>query len=179
MLIYTRIISSMKRIVVFVLLSTVFFISLSAQTSVVGRVEAELVVPVSAVETDLLNFGRIVVEAGGGTIQISSSGERVATGNVLFADDLFSTGKFQLSGLPESLVSMVLPQLPRKLYMSSGNQTLTVDKFTSDVPVGGQVARQSDGKAEISIGATLYIGNNLSNPAGFYSGSYEVVFTYN
>lgn len=179
MLIYTRFISSMKRLLVFVLLSNVFFISLSAQTSVVGKVEAELVVPVSAVETDMLNFGRIVVEAGGGTIQISSTGERIATGNVLFADELFSTGKFQLSGLPESLVSMVLPQTAQKLYMSSGNQTLTVDNFTSDVPTGGQVARQSDGKAVISIGATLYIGNNLSNPAGFYSGSYEVVFTYN
>jgi len=171
--------SRMKRITVLVVFFAVFFISLRAQTSVVGRVEAELVVPVTAVETDLLNFGRVVVEVGGGSIQITATGERVATGNVMLADDLFSTGKFQLSGMPESLVSMVLPQLPQKLYMSSGDQILTVDDFTSDIPVGGQVVRQTDGKAEISIGATLFIGNNMTNPAGFYSGSYEVVFTYN
>jgi len=169
----------MKRFTVFLLFFVVFFISLYAQVPVRGRVEVQLVLPVSAVETDLLNFGRVVVDVGGGTIQISHTGERVSTGNVLFADDVFSTGKFQLSGMPESLVSMVLPQVPQKLYMTNGTQTLTVDNFNSDVPAGGQIVRQSDGKAEISIGATLYIGNNLSNPAGVYSGSYEVVFTYN
>lgn len=168
-----------KRIAVITMFFAVFFISLRAQTSVIGRVEAELIVPVTAVETDLLNFGRVVVEVGGGSIQVTPTGERITTGNVLLADDLFSTGKFQLSGMPESLVSMVLPQLPQKLYMSSGDQTLTVDEFKTNVPTGGQVIRQADGKAEVSIGATLYIGNNMSNPAGFYSGSYEVVFTYN
>lgn len=171
--------SKLKRITVIALFFAVFFISLRAQTSVIGRVEAELIVPVTAIETDLLNFGRVVVEIGGGSIQVTPSGERIATGNVLLADDLFSTGKFQLSGMPESLVSMVLPQLPQKLYMNSGDQTLTVDEFKTNVPTGGQVIRQTDGKAEVSIGATLYIGSNLSNPAGFYSGSYEVVFTYN
>jgi len=169
----------MKRITVLVVFFTVFFISLRAQTSVVGRVEAELVVPVTAVETDLLNFGRVVVEVGGGTIQITAAGERVAMGNVMLADDLFSTGKFQLSGMPESLVSIVLPQLPQKLYMSNGDQELTVEGFTSDIPSGGVPVRADDGKAKVSIGATLYIGNNLTNPAGIYSGSYEVVFTYN
>jgi hypothetical protein len=169
----------MKRFAVIWVLFAVFFISLRAQTSVVGRVEAELVVPVAAVETDLLNFGRIVVQVGGGSVQVTPKGERVTTGNVIAADDVFSTGKFQLSGVPESLVSMVLPQIPQKLYMSNGDQTLTVDNFTSDVPTSGQIVRRNDGKAEVSIGATLFIGNNLSNPAGFYSGSYEVVFTYN
>ena len=169
----------MKRLAVLALFIAVFFISLRAQTSVIGRVEAQLIVPVAAVETDLLNFGKVVVEVGGGSIQITPTGERVTTGNVLLADDLFSTGKFQLSGMPESLVSMVLPQLPQKLYMSNGDQTLTVDQFKTDVPTGGQMIRQTDGKSEVSIGATLFIGNNLSNPAGFYSGSYEVVFTYN
>jgi len=156
-----------------------FFISLRAQNSVVGRVEVEIVVPVTAVETDLLNFGRVVVDNAGGSIQISSSGDRIATGGVVLADDLYSTGKFVLSGIPESLVSMVLPQTPQKLYLNNGSQALTVENFTSDVPAGGQIVRQNDGKAEVNIGATLLIGNNLSNPAGFYSGSYEVVFTYN
>jgi hypothetical protein len=169
----------MKRFTILVVFFAFFFISLRAQNSVVGRVEVEIVVPVTATESDLLNFGRIVVDNAGGTIQISSGGTRTATGGIVLADDLFSAGKFVLSGIPESLVSMVLPQTPQKLYLSNGNQTLTVEEFTSDVPAGGQIVRQNDGKAEINIGATLFIGSNLNNPSGFYSGSYEVVFTYN
>lgn len=171
--------SIMKRFAVTTLFIAVFFISLRAQTSVIGRVEAELVVPVTAVETDLLNFGKIVVEVGGGSIQVTPTGERIISGNVMLADNEFSSGKFQVSGLPESLFSMVLPQQPQKLYMSNSDQTLTVDNFRSSVPQSGQVIRQADGKAEVNIGATLFIGSNLTNPAGFYSGSYEVVFTYN
>src|SRR5574344_824366 len=91
--------SIMKRFAVTTLFIAVFFISLRAQTSVIGRVEAELVVPVTAVETDLLNFGKIVVEVGGGSIQITPTGERIISGNVMLTDNEFSSGKFQVSGL--------------------------------------------------------------------------------
>lgn len=169
----------MKRLTVIVILISTFFLSLNAQTSIIGRIEAEIAIPVTAVETNLLNFGKLVSDAAGGTIQITPQGERTASGSIILMDEIFSAGKFILSGVPSSLVSIVLPQTPQKLYLTNGNHEITVDKFVSDVPAGGQIVRQSDGKAEVSIGATLYIENGLSNPAGFYTGTYEAVFTYN
>jgi hypothetical protein len=169
----------MKGLTVFAILVTFSILSSHAQTSVIGRVETEIAVPVTAVETTLLNFGKVVSQSGGGTIQISPKGERVATGSVVLLDELFSAGKFVLSGVPNGLVSIVLPQTAQKLSLSNGNNEITVDQFTSDVPVGGQIVRQSDGKAEVSIGATMYLGDGLNNPAGFYAGTYEAVFMYN
>jgi hypothetical protein len=169
----------MKRLLTFIMLIFATTGWLNAQTGVLGKMEVEIAVPVTATETELLNFGRIVPEASGGTVRISPQGERTSTGSITMMDDAYSAGRFTIAGMPNSLVSIVLPQTPQILVLSSGVSEVTVDEFTSDVPVGGQVVRQNDGKAEISIGATLYIANGLSNPAGYYTGTYEVVFMYN
>ncbi len=169
----------MKRFIVTCLIVVSVAINAIAQTSVIGKMEAEIAVPVAASETELLNFGKVLPETGGGTVKISAAGERTATGNIILMDDIYSAGRFVVSGMPNSLVSIVLPQTPQKMVLANGSSEITVDEFTSDVPVGGQVVRQSDGKAEVSIGATLHLGNGLSNPAGYYSGTYEVVFMYN
>lgn len=169
----------MKRSIAFILLSLTTTGWLFAQTGVLGKMEVELAVPVTATETELLNFGRIVPETSGGTVRITPQGERTSTGSITLMDDAYSAGRFTIAGMPNSLVSIVLPQTPQRLVLSSGVSEVTVDEFTSDVPVGGQVVRQSDGKAEIGIGATLYIANGMSNPAGYYTGTYEVVFMYN
>jgi len=141
--------------------------------------EVEISVPVTAAETNLLNFGKVLPETGGGNVRISPDGLRTAGGNITVLDDKYSAGKFIISAMPNSLVSIILPQTPQKMTLADGSSEITVNDFDSDVPIGGQVVRQSDGKAEISIGATLYIGNGLSNPAGYYSGTYEVIFMYN
>ena len=170
----------MKKIVVaFLTFLTMVISPLLAQTNVLGKMEVEVAIPVTAVETELLNFGKVIPEAGGGNIKISANGERTSTGSVTLLDDTYSAGRFVVSGMPSSLVSIVLPQIPQKMILANGSSEITVDDFVSDVPIGGQVVRQNDGKAEVSIGATLYLGNGLSNPAGYYSGTYEVVFMYN
>jgi hypothetical protein len=166
----------MKKLLLFILLF-IPFISYT-QTSVIGRMEAEILTPVSVIETELLNFGKIIIEVGGGTVVISPMDERLATGNIILVDDNYTAGKFLLSGVPESLASIQLPSVPQKIYSTKGSSEITIDKFTSNIPVGGQIMRQRDGKAEIAVGATLYI-NGMNNQMGFYSGSYEVVFTYN
>jgi Domain of unknown function (DUF4402) len=97
----------------------------------------------------------------------------------MLMDETFSAGGFTVAGVPNSLVSIMLPQSPQRLTLTNGNSEITVDAFTSNVPVGGQMIRQADGKTEIKIGATLLIGNGLSNPAGYYTGTYELVFMYN
>jgi len=167
-----------RRSILLILFSLTLFAGY-AQTSILGRMEVELAVPVTATETELLNFGKIVPEASGGTVVITPSGERTASGSIVLMDEIYSAGGFTVAGVPSSLVSILLPQSAQKLSLTNGNSEVSVDGFTSDVPVGGQVVRQSDGKADVRIGATLLIANGLSNPAGYYSGTYEVVFMYN
>ena len=169
----------MKSRFIILFLSLSIFITGYAQTNVLGKMEVEVAVPVTAVETELLNFGKIIPEASGGSVQISPNGERTASGSIMLMDETFSAGSFTVAGVPNSLVSIMLPQSPQRLTLTNGNSEITVDAFTSNVPVGGQMIRQADGKTEINIGATLLIGNGLSNPAGYYTGTYELVFMYN
>ncbi len=169
----------MERFLLSSLILLVMSVGLQAQSGVLGKMEVEIAVPVTAVETELLNFGRIVPEPSGGSVRITPEGERTATGGITLMNDAYSAGRFVVAGMPNSLVSIMLPQTPQRLLLSSGVSEISVEEFTSDVPVGGQVVRQSDGKAEISIGATLLIANGLTNPAGYYTGTYEVVFMYN
>jgi len=170
----------MKSLTVIIIATfSIIYLPLKAQNSVLGKMEVEIAIPVTAVETELLNFGRVTPEVGGGSIRISATGERTASGSVTLLDDTYGAGKFIVSGMPNSLFSIVLPQIPQKMILAKGNSEITVNEFVSNIPVGGQVVRQSDGKAEVSIGATLFIGNGLSNPAGYYSGTYQVVFMYN
>lgn len=149
------------------------------QANVFGKMEVEIALPVAASETELLNFGKVLPETGGGTVRVSAQGERVATGNITLVDDVYSSGRFIVSGMPNSLVSVILPQTPQKMVLANSNSEITVDEFVSDIPLGGQLIRQADGKTEVSIGATLYLSNSLSNPAGYYSGTYEIIFLYN
>jgi hypothetical protein len=149
-----------------------------AQTSAMGRITTEIVLPITVVQSQDLNFGKIISSADGGTIIITPKGERISTGNVMVLDE-FSAGKFALTCRPNSLVMISLPQLPQKLYSNNGSHELTVDNFSSNIPESGQIARQSDGMVDISIGASLHLGNWSNNPTGIYSGTYEIVFMYN
>lgn len=157
----------------------VIAIPLVAQTNVTGNIRTEIVTPTTVEETEQLNFGKVVSQTSGGTVQISPENNRVASGNVILTNDVYNAGSFILTDSPNTLVTMVLPQSPQKLHSNKGSGELTVDQFTSNIPSEGKMTNSSDGKLRISIGATLYVGNWSTNPTGIYTGTYEIVFPYN
>ena len=149
------------------------------QGNITGQITTEIIVPLSVCETEQLNFGNIINETGGGKVLISPEGERIVDGEVTATDGLFSAGKFLIVGEPGKLVTVVLPQQSLTITRDKGGEELTVDDFTSDVPEDGTEIEKSSGKAEISIGATLHVGTWAESPEGFYTGSYQVMFSYN
>ncbi|WP_321438014.1 DUF4402 domain-containing protein [uncultured Bacteroides sp.] len=152
---------------------------LFAQVGVTGRIKTEIVAPLIVVETEQMGFGKFTSDMGGGTIQLSPQGERTATGSIRLVEGAFGAGKFLITGSLGTLVTLTLPQSPVELRLENGSYTLTVDHFTSDVPIGGKTISKSNGRTEMNVGATLYVGNWSSSPAGFYTGTYEAVFMYN
>lgn len=170
----------MKKVILLVMTAiAVITIPLVAQTSVTGNIRTEIVNPITIEETEQLNFGKIVSRTAGGTVQVSPENNRVASGNVSLTSDPYNAGSFVLTGSPNMLINMVLPQNARKLRSNKSAGELTVDQFISNIPIEGQMTGSSDGKLKINIGATLYIGNWISNPSGSYSGIYEIIFPYN
>lgn len=150
-----------------------------AQTTTSGTITTEVVSLLTAEETAVLSFGKVSPDAGGGSVQLTPQGERVASGNILLVNSDYSIGKFTLRGAQNSLVSILLPDAPRPLYNASGKQEIQVGEWMTNVPEGGLIMETENGQSEINIGATLTIGNWSSSPRGFYSGTYQVIFMYN
>lgn len=171
----------MNKILLSVLI--LFLIGLSqagkAQKAVVGKIKTEIVIPLSVEETESLDFGKLIYVEGG-RVTVSPRGERFTTGSLRgFNNDYFGTGRFIITGSPNYMVTVTLPQGTSKLHSTTVSQELTVTDFTTDLPPGGEMIPQASGKLSVAIGATLYIGNQLTNIAGVYYGNYEVVFAYN
>ncbi len=151
-----------------------------AQSRFTGRMKAEVVIPISVTESEPLNSGKLTNNSEGGQVILSPRSERINMGGVSgFSNDYFAAGRFIVTGSPNHLVTVTLPQGKRKLYSNTPAQELIVSDFTSDLPVGGQMIPESNGRLDVAIGATLYVGSWSSSQAGIYSGTYELVFTYN
>lgn len=171
----------MKRVFTLIIMAacSAIIIPLVAQTTITGNIQTEIVAPITVEETEQLNFGKILTQTSGGTVQISPDNNRVSTGNVALTNDIYNAGSFVLATTPNSLITVVLPQGKLKLHSSSGSGELTVDQFVSNISSTGQNTNATDGKLRINIGATLYVGDWKSNPTGTYTGTYEIVFPYN
>jgi hypothetical protein len=163
----------MKRLAVIFLSCLGFSTGSYAQQALYGKMEVELTVPITATETQLLNFGKIIPDAEGGSVVITPQGERRVTGNIALVDEDYSAGKFVVSGMPNSLFTVQLPNTAQRLVYTGGETELLVDDFQSDVPAEGRTIRGNDGKAEVTIGARLILSCGLIIPSGYYAGSYE------
>ncbi len=160
-------------------LSLLFTVSALAQnSSIVGQIRTEILAPATVSEKEILNFGVIINESGGGMVRISPRNECVTSGELVQSEGMYSAGKFELKGFEGNLISVVLPQNSLSLKRDSGGEKVTVDNFTATVSENDQ-NRNGRGQAEISIGGTLHIGNWSESPAGIYTGTYEVVFLNN
>jgi hypothetical protein len=150
-----------------------------SQASVTSQVFAEVMEALAAQETQQLNFGRFSPETSGGQVVITPDGNRSAQGSVVLASGSHSPGMFFITGAPMASFSIQLPLEPAVLVHQSSNRIMVVDYWTSDPPSSAEVSTQADGSRQISIGATLLVGNMQSNPTGIYSGTFQVTFAYN
>jgi hypothetical protein len=172
----------MKRIetIIVVFFALFFSFRVAAQNKLTGRIKAEIVIPISVTESEPLNFGKLINSSEGGRVVLSPHSERVNLGGISgFSNDYFAAGRFLVTGSPNHLITVTLPQGKQKLYSNTPSQELTVSDFTMDIPVSGQMIPETNGRLDVGVGATLYVGNWSSSKAGIYTGTYELVFNYN
>ena len=123
-----------------------------------------------------LSFGAFTTGADGGTITISNEGIRSTTGtvkelgfNTSFANAIFEVFAEFDSPINIAIQDNITLQGSNGGYMSlkigSSNKT---DHFITDV--GPDIPTQ------ITIGGMLTVGNMSANPAGIYSGEFQITF---
>lgn len=156
------------------------FAKLNAQNLTTGRIETEILLPIAVLETEPLNFGKIINSGGGGIVAINPLGQRMNSGDVaVVSNETYSAARFAVTNSQGKVISITLPVDAQKVYSETSSQPLLVSDFESNLPESGILISESNGVTIVTVGAKLNIGNWDSAPAGKYSGTYEIAFTYN
>lgn len=136
-----------------------------------GEATAEIVAPISIVhDTDAsLNFGMIVAGTLGGTVDVDTSGVGTESADLVFAlGSTTSADSFTVSGDPDRAFSIVLGNGTVDSGANSMNFTTAADSLSASL--------NGTGSFQFAVGGTLTVGAN--QPAGVYSGQYDVTVTY-
>ena len=139
----------------------------------------------SVTVTQDLGFGAFFPGTGG-TIVISTTGARSATGGVvLLTNSQFpapTAATYAVANSAKNIKTFTLA-LPASatLTRSGGSQTMTVDTFTSTPAAGSSnngrgFGGLTNGAGTIAIGATLNV--NSAQAAGTYTGTFAITVTY-
>lgn len=130
---------------------------------------------ISLGNTQALAFGAFVAGAGGSVV-IAPSGARSASGGVvLVSSNAGAAAQFTVSGDPNFTYAITLPANGTVTLGDGAGHSMSVSNFTSSPSLTGQLS--GGGSQQLSVGATLNVGNN--QPTGAYSGSFIVTVNYN
>ena len=131
-------------------------------------------VPISILKNTDMNFGTLAVSSSGGTVVLSASGSRTASGGIILPSftGTVSAAQFTVTGDPNRTYAITLPTTD--LILSAGSATMTVNVFTSTA-----TGILSGGTETVFVGATLNVG--ASQTAGSYTNAtgFDVTVNYN
>lgn len=122
-----------------------------------------------------LSFGAFTLSGAGGTVTIYANGSRGSGGSIflLNASPAYSVTRLELTANPGTVVSMLT--WPAST-LSNGTNTMSF-QLDSSLPVLPLVITTTPPAATIlDLGATLNVGSLAANPAGYYSGTYNITF---
>jgi hypothetical protein len=133
-------------------------------------------IPIEVTPTgQTLSFGAFSMGAIGGTVTVSPAGVRSSTGDVILLTIAgYSSAGFDILSNPGTLISIL--NGPDVVLPGSNGGSLLLTIGASD-PVSPFVTNVIPPvTTELLIGGTLTVGNIVANPAGSYSGTFQVTF---
>lgn len=165
-----------KRIVISGLASAALSMGWSPMqaATAIATVEATIVSTITISTRNGLGFGDISSSAAPGTVIMTPSAARMATGGATInTATAASAATFDLQGTANASFSITLPS---SVVLSDGSSnSMTVNGFTSTPSISGVL--DSSGQLPLYVGATLNVGNN--QPFGDYTGQMAVTVDYN
>ena len=132
--------------------------------------------PVEVTVSQNLVFGAFSHGAAGGTVIISNTGSRSATGTVipLNLGFSFNAAVFRLVANRGTLIT-ILNGSPATLPGSNGG-SMTMTLGISNPASPFVIPANPPSFTIMNIGGTLTVGNSASNPPGNYSGTFDITF---
>ena len=147
----------------------------AAQQSATASATIVTAVSIANTSSTPLAFGTIAPGAALGTVTVSPAGVRSFDGGVsLVNSGTVSAAPFAITGTGSLVCNITMPT---SISIGDGaSHSMTVDTFTSSLPVATTVTLSS-GAASFSVGGTLHVA--ASQPAGSYTGTFDVSVAYN
>ncbi len=165
------------------ILPLLVFLSFSSrafsQASITAQAFAEVISALTATETSQLNFGKFSPEVQGGQVIVTPDGIRSTNGAVILSGGIAKSGIFYITGTPEAMFSIQLPNGPAVLTHQNSSKTMMVNNWISYPNAGNGTGVLANGQQFVYLGATLNVGSILDNPVGLYSGAFNLTFAYN
>ncbi len=123
-----------------------------------------------------LSFGTFIQSGVSGTVVVDYNGFRTATGYIILpnSSSVVTPALFQVTALPGTLITISNgPDVPLS-GSNGGTVMLTIGPSSTGSPF---VARSLT--TNVFIGGTLTVNSLAANPAGNYSGTFQVTFIQN
>lgn len=128
--------------------------------------------------TGALSFGSFTAGTGG-TVTVSAAGARSKSGGVILVSQggVAAAAQFTVSGTPSATFTITLPADGTVFLSDGASGSMALNSFTSNPPNTASAGLLSGGgTANVSVGATLTVGN--AQTPGNYSGSFTVTVNY-
>ena len=121
-----------------------------------------------------MEFGSVVATAPTGTVTLYPSGQSPLYSGVIPLGGVVSPAEFQISGEKLQPFTIILPVTPVIIPGPTGN--MVIDDFVSEPPAGANGMFNAQGKAIVTVGATMYMTDQLS--AGPYNSTFDLIVSY-
>lgn len=148
----------------------------------VSDAQITLVTPLSIVNYENLDFGRIIPGTVAGTVTVSPTNVRTATNGVVLVGSDFQAARFAGMGTQNQRVQIRVTQTT--IMLTGPGPSMTVSNFligpeATLQQIGGSPnyrIQPADGIFWFTVGGTLNVGAN--QPSGGYSGTFTVTADY-
>ena len=155
----------------FILMTSGIILLFAASTEIKGQEDPPR--PPSITVAQDLSFGAFYHGAVGGTVSVSPAGSRTSTGDIVLVGlgYLFSPARYNVYSNAGTVISILNgPDVPLTWTSYSMNlhigTTLPLSPFVNPNPYSVPT--------ELTVGATLTVGNALANPPGTYTGTFNI-----
>jgi hypothetical protein len=156
--------------------------SLACAQSMSGDAQIAVVTPLSFIQVENMEFGSIIASNTAGTVTLSPSNVRTATGGIVLVGNGHQPGRFAGMGTFRQRVRVRIT--PNTITLTGPGPSMTVDNVTID-PQGTlqQIGASpnyrilpANGIFWFNVGGRLNVGAN--QPAGSYSGTFNATLDY-
>jgi spore coat protein U-like protein len=147
-----------------------------------GDAQIAVVTPLSFIQYDNLDFGRVIPSATAGTVTISPLNARATTNGIVAVGTDFQVARFAGMGTQNQRVRIQIT--PATVTLTGPGPSMTVNNLTigpapSLLQIGGSPnyrIQPANGIFWFTVGGRLNVGAN--QPGGAYSGTFTVTLDY-